>query len=363
MYGQCFAPSYNGRCRNKCVENSNHCELHHPKSRKLYSKYKKLSNQAKDIDLDKEFDDIQSNINYIIKCYNLYNKVYEARSKHRKFAIAPNLYDRGHDYQFVDLTNKINKCEEILNKLYHEYHYEHYQSSSDCSDDTSSSEDSIVVYEKKSMTLSEKIKLNREYRANKEQEINDYVDKYVAENKVNIDRKNLLIHNLLNCILMIFGESKIHTKIIVIISLVIKLDAIGYFRKNFVPAICKHPGCKCNVQYNLSLGAVYLQDAQCFCQYIESFSEESLKYIFEIFLFYKNKILPFVDDINELYNQHNEEIIYLIGELIWTNNKFHLVETSNNKITQKAKKPSEILAYSRLKNKYYEKQLLNDLLG
>lgn len=373
-HNQCFAPSYNGRCKNKSVQNSNHCELHNPKSKKLYIKYKKLSNQAKNIDLNKEFANILDKITYINNCYNLYNKIYEARLKHRKFAIAPNLYDQGHDFQFIDLNNKINKCEEILYKLYESYENDNTSDSDNTNDSNYSNEEcdvrnnnSIVIYKKNSMTLSEKIKLNKQYRANKEREINEHVEKYINQNKINIERKNLLICHLCNCISLIFGEDEEidRTKIVVMISLIMKLESINYFDKNFVPRTCKHPDCKCTISYNLSLGAAYLQDAQCFCQYIELFSEESLKFLFELFLFNKKKILPFVDDINKLHEENNDYVIYINAELIWKNNRLNLRESEYNESDNyvKSKKPSELFAVSRLKNKFYERQLVNNLFS
>ncbi len=369
QHNQCFAPtSYNGRCRNKCIENSNHCELHNPKSRKLYIKYKKLSNQTKDIDLNKKFDDISKNISYIVNCYNLYNKTFEARLKHRKFAIAPNLYDQGHDFQFIDLNNKINQCEEILNKL-----YKLRESKNTSEDDESSDDDSIVIYEKKSIPISQKIKINKEYRASKERETNEYVEKYITQNKIIIERKNLLIYNLCTCISLLFGEDELadRPKIIAIISLIIKLVNIDYFDTNFSPRICKHPECTCTLSYNLSLGEEYFQEPKCFCRYIESFSEESLKFLFEIFLFNKKKILPFVNDINELYEENDFNIIFTNVELVWKNNRLNLQEIISDESSDsnesnkyvKFKKPSEVFAVSRLKNKYYEQEVLKNIFS
>jgi len=364
QHNQCFAPSYNGRCRNKCIENSRHCKLHNPKSTKLYIKYKRLSNQAKNIDFNKKFDDTLSNINYIINSYDLYNKTFEARLKHRKFAIAPNLYDAGHDFQFIDLNNKINQCEEILNDLYKSYESENI-SSDDESDGSDDDNNSIVIYEKKSMTISQKIKLNKEYRASKERETNTYVEKYIKQNKIIIERKNLLICNLCTCVSLIFGEDESidRSKIIAMISLIIKLDNINYFDNIFIPRTCKHPECTCTLTYNLSLGVEYFQEAKCFCQYIESFSEESLKFLFEIFLFNKKKILPFVSDINELYEEYDDDIIFITAELKWKNNRLNLQENLSDKSDKQVrfKKPSEVLAISRLKNKYYEQELMKNL--
>lgn len=378
---QCFAPtSFDKRCRNKCVPNSKHCELHNPKSTSLYIKYKKLSDKIKDINLSKEFDDISSNIDYVMDCYNLYNKTYEARLKHRKFAIAPNLYDQGHDFQFIDLKNKIDECEKILNNLYTLYENQSTDSNdtddSDSYEDNSNNNNSMIIYNDQS--LYQKIKLIKAYRAMREREIDDYVEKYIKENKIIIERKNNLIYRLCVCISLLFdkrvnpstGNVDVfrddyivnNRKITAMISLIIKLYNINYFDSNFVPRTCQHPECKCKIPYSLSLGYEYLQDARCFCQYMELFSEESLKFIFKIFLFNKKKILPFVDDINELYENYDDDIIYIPGQLVWKHNRLNLQEDLSEQEVQvkKSKTISEMFAVTRLKNKYYERELMKD---
>lgn len=363
QHNQCFAPSYNGRCKNKCITNSKHCELHNPKSTRLYIKYKKLSDKTKDINLNKEFDDILSNIDYVMDCYNLYNKTYEARLKHRKFAIAPNLYDQGHDFQFIDLKNKINECEEILNDLYVSYEN---QDSDDTTDSDSSDDDdntSIVIYKKKS--FSERIKLSKEYRAMREQEINAYVEKYIKENKIIIERKNNLIYRLCICISLLFEHNDIinNRKITAMISLIIKLHNINYFKTSFTPQTCQAPECKCKIPYSLSLGDEYIYGTKCFCQYMELFPEESLKFIFNICLFNKKKLLPFVDDINELHQEYEDDLIYIPGELVWKDNRLNLQEDISDQQIQvkKSKTLSERFAVTRLKNKYYEQELMKNL--
>ena len=37
----------------------------------------------------------------------MFNKAYNARMEHRKYAFVPECYDEGHDYQFVFIKNKI----------------------------------------------------------------------------------------------------------------------------------------------------------------------------------------------------------------------------------------------------------------
>jgi len=362
QYNQCFSPAFNGRCQNKSLNNSKHCELHHAKATKLYVKYKKLSNLAKNVDIHKKFDNTIDSVNHIHSCYVLYNKTYDARLKHREYAIAPNLYDQGHDFQFTDLINKINQCEEILNDLYNKLSLETnnvvYMEYSEDED----KEDNEII--RKEITLAEKIQSNKEYRAKKEQEINEYVEKYIDENKIIIDRKCRLIYNLCKCISLVFGEEEDlveRPKIIAIMSLIIKLDNISYFKEKFTPRGCKYPTCTCTLPYLLSLGTEHFHEPKCFCEYMETYSEESLKYIFEIFLFNKKKISPFVSDINELYEEYDRGIIFINAELIWKNKRLNLREDMSDR--EQIKMPSKILATSRLKNKYYEQELLKNLFN
>jgi len=371
-YNQCFTPTSNGRCLNNCLENSNHCNIHNYKAKKLYLRYKNLTDQIKQIDLEKDLGNLLDNIEYYNKCYNLYNKTYEARLKHRKFAIAPNLYDQGHDYQFIDLTNKIIQCEKILYNLYNEYEDEQNKENEEDDEDDEDEENEnennqdnnkLIVYKKNILTLSEKIKIFKRYRFDQEQEDNECLEKYIKENKIIIDRKNLLIYNLCMCISLIFGKKELvcRSKIIAMISLIIKLENIGYFEKNFIPPTCNHPGCNCKISYNFCIGSEFPDDYICFCQFMELFSEDSLKKLFELSLFNKLKIIPFVEDLDKLYDKNDGNIIYMDAELNWLNNRLNLGEFTRDK-KLKIRTPSSILANSRLKNKYYERKLINNLL-
>ncbi len=113
--GQCCAKGENNtRCKNDCVGESRHCLEHITKSKKLYLNYKCLSEYVKTIDVNKPFDDINEQINYLLKYYDVLHKTYSARTKHRQYAIAPECYDVGHNRQFIILEKKINYCEKLL---------------------------------------------------------------------------------------------------------------------------------------------------------------------------------------------------------------------------------------------------------
>ncbi len=113
--GKCCAKGENdNRCTNDCIGDSKHCLEHISKSKKLYLKYKGLSEYVKTIDVNKPFDDINEQVNYLLKYYDVLHKTYSARTKHREYAIAPECYDVGHNRQFIILQKKINYCEKLL---------------------------------------------------------------------------------------------------------------------------------------------------------------------------------------------------------------------------------------------------------
>lgn len=362
---QCFAPtSCNGRCKNKSIEKSRHCELHHPRATKLYAKYKRLSKLCKDIDLEKEFTDILSKINHVMNCYKLYDRTYNARLKHREYAIAPNLYDQGHDFQFIELTNKIDLCETKLRFLYLE-HESKTKETIEYKNSDSSDEDKnkIVVYQKNPITIAQKIKLNKERRAIKERETNQCIEKYIKENEDTIERKRQLAYNLFKCVSLLFDSEDLIDRplIISMISLVIKLNSINYFSSNFTPKRCQHPACKCTIPYSLCLGGEHINMYRCFCQYMEFFSEEELKRIFENFLLNKNKIMHFAEDIFSLYYEYEDDVIFIDVNLVWNGKELDLIEDDSEREPVKTIKHSKQFAIARLKDKYYEREMTKNM--
>jgi hypothetical protein len=367
---QCFAPSSmaNGRCTNKSINGYKHCELHRPKAAKLYAKYKKLSYLTVDIDLNKKFDDTMLNIEYIFECYNAFNRVYNARLKHRKYAIAPNLYDKGHDTQFEMLTHKLDQCEQILSML-----FVLYSKTSDINKehkmikDSKDSKDKITILNDDNfnrLSISDRIKLSREHRRQREEEINLYVEKYIGENRIIINRKNALIDKFKICVVKLFATDIICVCIqtVIIVNIIHVLNVIGYFSQNFKPRSCVHPGCDCKLPYTLSLGSEYFDGTHHINEYIESFSEETIKSIFELLLFNKNKILPFVDDIIELYDKFDHQIIYADVMLEWDINRLKLVEDLEPEYID-PNKHSKLFAMRRLKDKYYHRELSKKLFA
>jgi len=102
------------RCTNECFGKSKHCAAHHSTAKKLYFEYKHLSEYIKIFDINKKFSNVNEQINYISEYHILLVHTFFARLEHRYYAIAPECYNDGHDYQFKHLRNKLIECEKIL---------------------------------------------------------------------------------------------------------------------------------------------------------------------------------------------------------------------------------------------------------
>lgn len=120
----CCAPVNGKRCEGTIVNGSKHCEIHYKTATKLYKEYKRICNIVEELDItpySKDKTTPEEKVNHLLKCYNLLTKAYEARMKHRNYAFTFETRDRGHDYQFVLLSQKINCCEASLEALYKSY--------------------------------------------------------------------------------------------------------------------------------------------------------------------------------------------------------------------------------------------------
>lgn len=105
---QCAAILGNLRCINVVDRNSKCCNFHRDKAKSLYFKYKHYCDMCEDLDLS------INNEEHLMKCYILLNKAYNSRLKHRSYAISPEMYDDGHNHQFIKLQNLIDECENSL---------------------------------------------------------------------------------------------------------------------------------------------------------------------------------------------------------------------------------------------------------
>jgi hypothetical protein len=357
---QCCAPtSKNTRCSKLTAPGSNHCDYHRPKASSLYFKYKKLSDQIDDYDIYRKFDYIDDRIDHIMKCYVYFNKVFEARTKHRKYSFVPECYDTGHDYQFTRLNNLIEECEKILSELY----ILKESTSSSYEEESYSSDESIEIEEIPAKDFSRKAEEYRRFRRQREAEIEMWINKYIEENRVILDRRTLLYFNITKCIDKLFNNDdlSLFVKSISLFNMVARLRTIGYFEKTFKPDRCNKPKCGCYIPYDATLGCSCIRYNNTLQKYYNLATEQTLKWFFEILLFNENKLIPLVDDIIDLYYEHGDDVLVLKVHLVWDQIEKRLVLTENHEAP--LPKMSAVLATTRLKNKYAYQRLNNLFLN
>jgi hypothetical protein len=120
---QCAAPCTTDesiQCSN-LVKFGVHCNIHHDIAKKMYFSYKNICEKARDLNIDKNFIDIDDRIKYLNDCYLTFIDAYNSRLEHRKYAFVPSMWDKGHDLQFTILMTKIKRCEELIEDLYDDW--------------------------------------------------------------------------------------------------------------------------------------------------------------------------------------------------------------------------------------------------
>src|SRR5690242_20357988 len=100
------------RCSNYVIGDSDHCLYHRSIAQPLYMKYNKFCDKVQNFKYD--LNDVEN----LLKYYSLLNEAYNARRDHRKIAYIPEYYDRGHNFQFEILNEKITQCELWLSVLF-----------------------------------------------------------------------------------------------------------------------------------------------------------------------------------------------------------------------------------------------------
>lgn len=105
------------RCANPTIGTSLHCPEHIKNAKKLYTKYKSVSEYIKSIDIHKHFDNDNEKVEYLKQYHSLLLETFFARFKHRYYTIAPECHDDGHNYQFVMLQNKLVECETAIKDM------------------------------------------------------------------------------------------------------------------------------------------------------------------------------------------------------------------------------------------------------
>lgn len=105
------------RCTNPVIGTSLHCTEHIKNAKKLYTKYKSVSEYIKTIDIHKHFDNDNDKVEHLKQYHSLLLETFFARFKHRYYTIAPECHDDGHNYQFVMLQNKLAECETAMSDM------------------------------------------------------------------------------------------------------------------------------------------------------------------------------------------------------------------------------------------------------
>lgn len=227
---KCSSPNEDGlRCNNNTIGSSLHCSQHVEQARKLYLKYKKICSLAEEsfqrIKNISSFD--KAYIPLLNNTYQLLIDGYEARRRHQNYAFVPELYDEGHDYQFIKLKEMMKKCEEIAS-----YNY-----------------NSQAIILKKEEEPQEEIKTfvekNKEFEKKKikdDQEDEILLSRYMEANRAyNEQRKyeqrklftseiSLITDRLISRFSMLEEKETIKKGII---CLFMQLDRIGYFETDF----------------------------------------------------------------------------------------------------------------------------------
>ncbi len=361
---QCCAPNTsNTRCTNSVNEGTNHCDIHRSHAMKLYHRYKTLSDKVDNLNINQQFPKLQDRINHVMRCYVLLNKTFSARTKHRKYAFVPECYDEGHDYQFVKLKGLIDKCENILGELY----------SSTPSESDSTESDGSVEGDLESIdtTVKASVTKYRKYRRNIENDIERWINKYIQDNKIILERRELLAKHIAKITLEMFDTYGCEydeeldysfEKCVMMFHLSRRLHNMGYLPKDstgkknkaYVPQKCRHCNCNEYEATDLKLGCGCIFEANTISKYLNLCSEDTLKQYYGTLLFNKEKIIPILSDIKLLYALYGNNLLFMKLYLLWDPLKQRLVIEQNMNTTPM--KQSRLMAATRLKNKVYQKR-------
>lgn len=301
----CCAILNGGICLNIRSGDSDHCEHHRPKAISLYHKYKEICDICDKLDICKIFESTEDLIEHLLKCYNLFNKAFNARMKHRNYAFAPEYQDKGHNYQFIKLKNQMLKCETILEELYNK--------------SQEISKDNIVEYTPTQTLII--IKKSREHRIKVEEDFNVILNKYIEENNDTIDKRRSLINNITVAVLKTFYPHykgswdlipTISPQFVSLFSLWTKLSEIGYFTGQFSKNDLTEHMC-----YEIILATDRILDIDNMYEYCAIYSEDTLKQFFKDILLNKNLLYPLSIDVELLIKEYCMNALFMKLYLYW----------------------------------------------
>ena len=346
---QCIAVGADrSRCKSAAV-NGQYCLTHHATSLKFYKKYKELSSSVEKLDLKREFTSHKDRLKYLIKAYTLINSAYLARLKHRRYAVAPECYDRGHNIQFQHLSELILKCERKICKL--RLIVEPKHRSDESKSESKSDEDTNVNFNELVETATKK-------RQKLENDFQFWENLYLKENNQLLQERQTLIFHIANVLIDLFNATKeppvllnemkfgdyIYDeddfedenddpllRVVIAYNLILSLHYRAlYFMKDYKPELCQ--GCKCGNYncYDVHLCCSCIKDNNSIFRYLNVMNLESMKVFYGIILMNRDRIRPVVLDAKKFMTIYGTKILWMRFYVMWEPSLKRLVLRENN---------------------------------
>ena len=349
----CAITIYNTRCIKNVTGKSDHCDLHRPTAKKLYTAYKDICSKADEFDIENN-----SNIQYLTRAYIWLNSAFDARMKHRKYAFVPECYDEGHDFQFTLIKQKINLCETKLAELYkttnmitNEVYVKSTKPKKNKKNSSSSSSTNSDDGIDSNISIPARIYKYQKQRQVISTDIDQYISQYIEENKIIKERKKILVNYIRKCILGLIRNNDTDLSLFcsTIYYILCELYSIDYFDRDFVPERCNCNRCDNFVSYKMDqfCGCTHCTDER----FLLKLSEENLKKMYELLLLNKSKIQPVINSLLYYYHFYGKNIIALNYELTW-DNKINSLVLKQIFVEEQIKK-SKLFSMTRLRDKYY----------
>lgn len=297
------------RCPKQTINHASHCSDHIQTATKLYTNYKKICDTAYNLEIDKPISDINEKYNYLYECYIWFNRAFHARLKHRRYAFVPECYDEGHNKQFSFILARMNKCEEMLREI-HKLNEEIRQ---DQYNDLQQEQEQLPVKENIMHTIPNIIEKKKTKRENNEKEETRLIEKYNQENMEYLEKRGKLNDVCFNIIISFLEEYDDDIDIfeitVLIHHLTLELYKLGYFEDNYTPEKCKDCNCGNYVSYDVRLACGCIFQNNTVPKYLNLMSDSTIKKFCEIMLFHKQKLLPVINDLIELYSYYQQELL------------------------------------------------------
>lgn len=335
----CAYGTNNKRCTNLIGHGTDHCNLHRSKATNLYMKYKKLSDEVDRTNMNKKFDNNKNHIEYLMKYYILLNNTYDARSKHRNYAYVPSCSDEGHNFQFIRLTKLIEECELLLNTLYSKEDIHNENIVVKEKKLMLNSQEIIIPVDDKRKILSQRIKAYREFRKQKEAETDFWINKYIEENKLLLQKRGLLVENLYKLINELYDEHNVlshyhgehdlteeqyikiplYYRYVMLFNIVCDLKRLNYFSKYYNPKRCNERGCSCKriLAQPVKLGCPCIKYSDTIKKYTFLQTEDSLKCFYDDLFSNRDKLENIICNVCRLYQKYEKKMIFRKMKLSW----------------------------------------------